>query len=692
MSPGGLQRVFREHGSGAREPRDDTDASGMRRSHHPVVPPHLSRAAADVRIECGGAGRTVSVRCDVPSRGLGTRRAAKRYMRATVDRVGAWTPSLGAVPRDGGISFSVWAPEARHVEIVLERDTTTECCPLLPRPDGMFEGWHHDVPSGTRYRVKLDGGEALPDPASRHQPEGPFGPSAYIDPTLFEWTDGGWRGVSRDELVIYELHVGTFTPEGTFAGVESRLPYLASLGVTAIELMPLAECAGTRNWGYDGVDLFAPYHHYGAPDDLRHLIDAAHRHGLAVLIDVVYNHFGPDGAFLLTYSKSYLSTGEQGPWGAIVNLDGDHCKQVRAFLIENALHWIHEYHADGLRVDATHTLVDRGHPHFLAELCAEVKASTDRPVIMLAEDERNLATLLHAPPRGFGFDAVWADDWHHQMRVALSGEQEGYFADFQGTAADIAETIRGGWFYAGQRTITTRQPRGTDPSGLTPSQFVFCLQNHDQIGNRALGDRLHHTIAPSAWRAASVALLIMPQVPMLFMGQEWAASTPFLYFTDHKPDLGAAITEGRRGEFAAFAAFADPIARAAIPDPQDPESFARSRLVWDERAAPMQAGVERLYRATLQLRMREPSLRDPRAPLDAYVLDDDTVTIERGEWMVILRLRGAGSIPAPASVYELVLTSDDRDFCLDGTPPTIDEETDQIHFNGPAAIVMRRKI
>jgi maltooligosyltrehalose trehalohydrolase len=674
----------------------------------------LSRDAPHVTIECGGIVRTVPVRCNRAARRIepadpaieeaivfdarnlvrirrGIPRAGQPGVRTTIERVTAWTPSLGAFQRDGGTVFSVWAPHARRVDVILERGTAVETCLLKPATNGMFSGWFPEVAPDTRYWFKLDADLTLPDPASRWQPDGPHGPSALVDPNAFEWTDGDWRGVARNDLVIYELHVGTFTTEGTFAGVESRLPYLASLGVTAIELMPVAEWAGARNWGYDGVDLFAPSHHYGTPADLRRLVDAAHRAGLAVLIDVVYNHFGPDGAALPAYSPFYLSTREQGPWGPVVNLDGEHSEHVRAFLIENALHWIHEYHVDGLRLDATHTLVDHGHPHFLAEVCAEVRAAASRAVILIAEDERNFATLLHPPARGYGFDAVWADDWHHQMRVALAGDREGYFADFEGAATDIAETIRQGWFYCGQCTVTAGKPRGSDPSGLEASQFVICLENHDQIGNRPFGERLHHTIEPAAWRAASVALLMLPQVPLLFMGQEWAASTPFLYFTDHRSDLGAAITEGRRAEFSGFTAFADPANREAIPDPQAAQTFALSRLIWDERRGPVHASVERLYRSLLQLRRREAVLRDPRARIDVAAVDDATLTVHRGAWLLVLRLRGAGSMPAPAGEYDLLLTSEDADFCVNGSRPAIDTARACIDFSGPAALVLRRR-
>jgi maltooligosyltrehalose trehalohydrolase len=606
------------------------------------------------------------------------------------DRVTTWTPTLGAVPASGGARFTVWAPQAGHVEIVFEHPGFTVTRPLDRLPDGTFTGWEPDVPAAARYRFRIDGGPALPDPASRWQPDGVHGASAFVDPAQFIWTDGHWRGLSRDDLVLYELHVGTFTPEGTFAGVESQLAYLASLGVTAIELMPVAEAAGCRNWGYDGVDLFAPSHHYGTPDDLRRLVNAAHMHGLGVILDVVYNHFGPDGACVSAFSDRYFTDRHASPWGAAVNLDGDGSEHVRGFFIENALHWVHEYHVDGLRLDATHALVDDGPTHFLAEFADRVRAGAGRPVVLVAEDDRNMATLVHRVPRGYGFDAVWADDFHHQMRRAIAGDHEGYFADFSGTATDIAATIRRGWYYTGQTAPARKQPRGSDPTGLAPSRFVVCLQNHDQIGNRAFGDRLHHGVDLATYRAASALLLMLPQTPLLFMGQEWAASTPFLYFTDHAPALGRRVTEGRREEFSAFSAFADPVARAQIPDPQDPSTFALSRLRWDELAAPEHAGVHRLYATLLGLRRTEPALRDPRGPFDAWAADEATIVLQRGPLWLVVALSGTPSIDLPAGARRAVLTTEDAEFAVDGSPPRVDlgGQKNVVHFSAPAAVLL----
>ena len=610
-------------------------------------------------------------------------------------RTTTWTPTLGAVPATGGAQFTVWAPDAGAVDVVFAQAGGSVSRALRRTPNGCFSGWVPDVAAGARYRFRLDGDSEYPDPASRFQPEGVHGPSMLVDPATFVWTDDGWNGVARDHLAIYELHVGTFTPQGTFAGVESRLDYLASLGITAIELMPIAETAGSRNWGYDGVDLFAPSHHYGTPDDLRRLVNAAHRHGLAVILDVVYNHLGPDGAYLSVFSTHYFTDRHPSPWGAGVNLDGDDSEQVRAFFIENALHWIHEYHVDGLRLDATHALVDDSAAHFLAEFADRVRAGASRPVVLIAEDERNLATLVEDPPCGYGFDGVWDDDFHHQLRRALAGDAEGYFADFTGHAADIAATLRQGWFYSGQATLRSGEPRGTDPSRVDPRRMIICIQNHDQIGNRAFGDRLHHAIDLAAYRAVSALLLVAPETPLLFMGQEWAATSPFQFFTDHEPELGAKVTEGRRREFSDFSEFADPAARSRIPDPQALDTFAASRLRWEEMAAPPHAGILRLYRALLALR-REMHRRRPAAEFAISAVDDRTIAVASGAYLVVVRLGGAATVDIETLAtcecgYSIVLTTEDGAFGGDGQVPQLRNDRPAIEFAGPAAIVMKHR-
>ena len=616
---------------------------------------------------------------------------------SSIDRTATWAPTLGAVPTKGGAQFTVWAPAADRVDVVFKHPGYSRTRALERLPNDCFTAWEPDVAHGTRYVFRVNGDREYPDPASRFQPDGVHGPSMFVDPHRFEWTDDGWRGAVRENLVVYELHVGAFTPEGTFAGVRSRLEYLASLGVTAIELMPIAEAAGRRNWGYDGVDLFAPSHHYGEPDDLRLLVDAAHRHGLAVMLDVVYNHLGPDGAYLSAFSPLYFTDRHASPWGLGVNLDGEGREQVRAFLIENALHWIAEYHVDGLRLDATHTLVDESATHFLGELSDRVRAASHRPVILIAEDERNLAAIVEPRPRGYGLDGVWADDFHHQVRRAVAGDSEGYFADFTGSARDLAATIRQGWFYTGQKTARSGERRGTDATGIDLRRMVICLQNHDQVGNRALGDRLHHAIDLGVYRAISALLLCAPETPLLFMGQEWVATSPFLFFTDHVEEIGRLVTEGRRSEFSEFSAFADEGARSRIPDPQDPTTFEASRLAWDEMSSPAHAGVLRLYRALIALR-RERLDRADRDVLTVEALDEHTIGLLRGTFAIVVRVAGAGRVPldplldgARPSNYDVVLTTEDQAFAADGRTPRVIRPASgsiEIEFDAPAAIVL----
>ena len=407
-----------------------------------------------------------------------------------------WTPSMGAWVGPEGATCRVWAPASSRVDVIVERSDGPSIYALDRSPDGTFSAVMRDVRAGDRYRYRLDNDRLLPDPASRFQPEGVHGPSQVVDPRLFRWNDGRWAGLDLDGLVFYELHVGTFSPEGTFAGVTARLPALAALGITAVELMPVADFPGSRNWGYDGVALFAPARCYGTPDDLRRLVDTAHGLGLAVFLDVVYNHLGPDGAYLSAFSPYYFTEQHHTPWGARLNFDGDRSRMVREFFIENARHWVHEYHIDGLRLDATHAITDDSPRHFLAELASRVRESaTGRRVLVVAEDHRNLNWMLK-PERdgGWGVDAAWADDFHHQCRRLLAGDSEGYYRDCSGRTDDVATTIRQGWFYTGQLSTNLGEPRGTDPTGIPANRFVICLQNHDQIGNRALGERLHGQI------------------------------------------------------------------------------------------------------------------------------------------------------------------------------------------------------
>lgn len=620
-----------------------------------------------------------------------------------------WKPGLGAWLEGEGVRFRVWSPAAKSIDVMLETaGGSSHILPLDPLEDGYFSGVSKNVAAGARYRYRIDGDRCLPDPASRYQPEGVHGPSALVDPSRFSWSDQDWQGIDLEKLILYELHVGTFSPEGTFAGVREKLGMLKELGITAIELMPLADFPGNRNWGYDGVDLFAPARCYGTPDDLRELVDAAHALKIAVFLDVVYNHLGPEGAYLGAFSPFYFSSKHKSPWGDAVNLDDQHCEHARNFFIENALHWIHEYHIDGLRLDATHAMMDDSPTHFLRELADRVHASLprDRNVLLIAEDDRNLARLIQpAEEKGYGLDGVWADDFHHQVRVLLAGDSDGYFQDFSGDAKDLAETIRQGWFYTGQRSRLRNEPRGTCADGIPLEKFVHCIQNHDQIGNRALGDRLNFTVAPASFRAASALLMVSPSTPLMFMGQEWGASSPFCYFTDHPEALGKLVTEGRRNEFRHFKAFTHPESRKLIPDPQALSTFEQSRLRWEERSREPHAGLLRLYQTLIELRKTESAWQNSESSsLAVESLGDNIVVLKRqaqkadpilavvclkGQGRAIL---GTGSITKPPSgkQWKVFLTTEDASFTSSPLPPRVkDKENFAIEFQGPCAVFLR---
>jgi maltooligosyltrehalose trehalohydrolase len=583
---------------------------------------------------------------------------------------------VGAVPVSGGVRFRVWAPASSSIDVLL-RGAGGESVHGPEREAGA-EGWFSAVVAGAqagdRYRLRLDGSAEYPDPLSRSQPDGVHGASEVVDPAAFEWTDHGWRGRRLEELIIYELHVGAATPEGTFEGLIGRLPELVELGMTAIEIMPVGEFPGERNWGYDGVYLFAPASAYGGAAGLRRLVDAAHGHGLAVILDVVYNHFGPEGNYLPAVTGGRIFTERHHtPWGAAVNYDDEGAAGVRQIVLANVAEWVRDYHIDGLRLDATHAIADSSAVHILAEITACAHAATDRTVVVMAEDERNERWLLERREQGgCGVDAVWADDLHHVLRRLLAGDDEGYFSGYDGSIAELERTLRQGWLYEGERYRPAGKARGTSSRGLPPARFVHCIQNHDQVGNRALGERLHHQIDLAAYRAASALLLLSPYTPLLWMGQEWAASAPFLYFTDHPAELGRLVTTGRRNEFEGFSEFADPALRRRIPDPQAAETFARSRLDWTERGREPHRGVLRLYQELISMRRRHAALqaRD-RSSWTVQALSDGALAVRRTgggtELLLVANLCGRLQValpdellPAPGRWRTLLSTEAER--------------------------------
>jgi maltooligosyltrehalose trehalohydrolase len=531
---------------------------------------------------------------------------------------------------EGGVRHRVWAPEMKTVEAVIYEEKgegSRREVRLSPEGNGIFTAVDQEGRGGDRYKYRLDGDGIFPDPFSRWQPEDVFNPSMVIDPRAYRWQVDSWEKIPLCDSVIYELHVGTFTREGTFRSAIARLDHLVSLGVTTVELMPIAAFPGNRNWGYDGVMLFAPDKSYGHPDDLRALVDEAHKRGLNVLLDVVYNHFGPDGNFLAAYSPHYFTSEKKTPWGDAINFSGPGAQHVRAVFTANAAYWMDEFRIDGFRLDATHEILDDSTPHILAEIARVVQA---RGGLVVAEDDRNLAELsLPSASGGYGLDGLWADDFHHTVRVALLQQREAYFANFTGDPEELVSTLHHGWLYCGQVAPALGSHRGTPTGKLAIDQFIHCISNHDQVGNRAFGERLNHLVSSEAYRAASALICLTPSVPMLFMGQEWAASSPFLYFTDHHDELGALVTEGRRREFKEFfEAIHESRAVTAIPDPQDEKTFRQSKLDWNEPADPQHHPVVELYRTLLQLRQQNPDIRHrSRESVAVKLLGDGIVCI-----------------------------------------------------------------
>ncbi len=494
--------------------------------------------------------------------------------------------------------FSVWAPGRGRVELVADGRRLA----MTPVDRGWWEVSDDNARAGTRYGYSLDGGEVRPDPRSASQPDGVLGMSEVVDHGAYVWTDAGWKGMPLAGAVLYELHTGTFTPRGAFDGIIERLPHLVALGVDAIELMPVAEFSGDRGWGYDGVDLFAPHHAYGGPAGLKRLVDACHRSGLAVVMDVVYNHLGPEGNFLAEFGP-YFSDRQHTGWGAGFNFDGHASDEVRRFVLDNALMWIRDYHIDGLRLDAVHAIADQTPVHVLEQLASEVEAlgtELQRATLVIAESDLNDPRFVRGRDAGgYGLDAAWSDDWHHAMHATLTGERTGYYEDF-GSLEILGKALRQAWAYDGEWSAHRQKLRGGSTSGLPAHAFVIALQNHDQVGNRASGDRLGALVLEGALKAAAALLLTSPFTPLLFQGEEWAASSPFQYFTDHTdPGLGKAVSEGRRREFARFGWDPD-----RVPDPQDPRTFDRSKLVWGELDEPFHRRMLDWYRELVRLRRR----------------------------------------------------------------------------------------
>lgn len=553
--------------------------------------------------------------------------------------------------------FRVWAPGASRVDLVLDGRRA----PMRPAGEGWFEG----EAEGLDYRFSLDGGDTLPDPRSPWQPEGVHGPSRVVDHGSFEWTDGSWTGMHLPSAILYELHVGTFTPQGTFDAAIGKLDHLVELGVSALEVMPVAEFAGSRGWGYDGVDLYAPHHAYGGPEGLKRFVDACHRRRLGVVLDVVYNHLGPDGAYLDRFGP-YFTDRYVTPWGRALNLDGPDSGPVRDFICENALMWLRDYRVDGLRIDAVHAIVDSSAVHILEELAVRVEelaARLGRRLFLVAESDLGDPRLVRSREAGgFGLDAQWSDDFHHALHALLTGDRAGYYGDF-GSTGDLAKALTSAYVYDGRYSRYRRRVHGRPPTGLPGHRFLGYLQNHDQVGNRAGGERTGHLTSLGRVKIGAALVLASPFVPMLFQGEEWAATAAFLYFTDHQPELGRKVTEGRRREFAAFGWPPE-----EVPDPQSPETFRRSVLDWGELARDPHAGVLDWYRRLIRMRRATADLTDGRLDRVQVRRDDGAgwLTVTRGSITLACNLSPeARQVPVPGAAGEVVLASEDGVF-LDG--------------------------
>jgi len=537
-------------------------------------------------------------------------------MKARVGNM--WRLDLGAnLIGPSAVRFGVWAARAKHVSVqVLDRGPKP--IPMEPREHGYFDLTVEGVRAGDRYWYVLDGEKALPDPASRFQPDGVHKASAVVDPDAFAWTDRGWRGLAFKELIIYELHTGTFTPTGTFEAIIPHLKYLKQdVGITAIELMPVAQFPGARNWGYDGTYLYAPHSSYGGPQGLKALVDACHATGLAVILDVVYNHLGPEGNYLSAFGP-YFTDRYRTPWGEAINYDGADSDEVRHFILSNALYWVTEYHIDALRLDAIHGIYDFSATHILQEVATAVHEQAvrlGRQIFVTAESALNDARVVTPPEQGgYGLDAQWNDDFHHALRTVLTKERAGYYQDYEGLK-HLAKAMNEGFVYSGQYSRYHRRRHGNSSTSCAPSRFIVFSQNHDQVGNRAFGDRLSTQVPFAALKVAAAAVLLSPNIPLLFMGEESSETAPFLYFIDHgDPALVEAVRRGRRAEFASFAW------EGEIPDPQDPLTCERSRVNIDGPLDSRRAAMLKWTRELIGLRKTIPSLGADGAPHEYPVL------------------------------------------------------------------------
>lgn len=605
--------------------------------------------------------------------------------------------------KGGGAHFRVWAPKASLVEVELSGDLELKQASRLKlesEPHAYFSGYIAEARAGMFYRFRLKSG-SFPDPASRFQPEGPHGPSEIIDGSTFEWTDTNWKGVSREGQVIYEMHIGTFTPEGTWAAASEQLEELAKLGITMLEVMPVADFPGRFGWGYDGVNMFAPTRLYGRPDDFRAFINRAHALGMGVILDVVYNHLGPDGNYLKEFSEDYFTDRYPNEWGEPLNFDGPNSGPVREFFIANARYWIDEFHLDGLRLDATQQIFDSSSKHILLEIGEAVReAPGSRSTYIVAENELQHVKLVRTLQEGgYGLDALWNDDFHHAARVALTGRSEAYYTDYKGTPQEFISAIKWGFLYQGQYYTWQKKRRGTPAFGLHPSQFVTFIQNHDQVANSLRGERIHHLAGPGQLKALTALLLLAPPTPMLFQGQEFAASTPFHYFADHNPELAKLVAKGRGDFLRQFPSINCPEADPYVVNPESETTFRACKLDLAEREK--HADIYRLHKELLKLRREDPVFRNPRpGGVDGAVLGPEAFVLrffggENRDRLLIVNLGADLHLhvtpepllaPMEGRAWKLIWSSESPCYGGCGTPAI---ETEQgWRIPGRAAVVM----
>ncbi len=638
-------------------------------------------------------------------------------------------PTGAELAPEGGVHFRVWAPDRRRVRVLfegfsdlLERVGPSPEAELLRSPeparsgrtielerddDGYFAGTDMEASGGSCYRFLLDDDpQPYPDPTSRWQPRGPHGESCVVDPAAYQWRDNDWEGVAIEGQVIYELHIGTFTPEGSWAAATRELPALADLGVTVLEVLPVADFPGLFGWGYDGVNWFAPTRLYGTPDDFRRFVDAAHGLGLGVILDVVYNHFGPDGNYLAPFSAHYFTHRHVTDWGAAINFDDEQSAAARELVTSNARYWVDEFHLDGLRLDATQSMFDDSSPHIVTELVQAARvAAGQRRIIVVAENELQDAWL--ARPReagGAGIDALWNDDYHHSAHVATTGDSEGFFSAYRGTPQEFVSMAKYGWLYQGQFNSWQGERRGSAASDLRATQFVNFIQNHDQISNNGPGRRAHELTSPGRHRAITALTLLLPQTPMLFQGQEFNASAPFPYFADHRSDLGQMVAVGRRQFLSQFASLALPEVQATLPDPTDPITFQRAKLDLAERET--NAAIYDLHRDLLRLRREDGVLGAARLSVhgravDGAVLADSAFVIRYAtdngnDRLLIINLGGTLRLevlpdpllaPPEGGVWRTIWSSENPRYGGTSTPP-LGDVPQPWHIPAECAVVL----